>query len=323
MSQILLCARRGAFELAAIAGALRERGVEPITFDSAAFPSGAPVSLAYDGSSFRGAELADVSAVWHNLVVGTDLPGPGPGMDPGTRETCIAASERALIGLFDSMSVFQVDPVWAKTRADNKPYQLRIAQRMGLEIPQTIITNDAEAVRAFARRCGPVITKMLVQPIGGEGDEADVVFTTALGEDDLAQLDGLELCPMIFQAQIENRRDVRATVVGTRIFAAALERSPEGLDWRRDSYASDRAPVWEPYELPPALGDRLLAMLDHLELQYGAADFVVRPDGSHVFLELNASGSFGFLGEAIARPIAAAIADVLVDPSARRGVEGA
>ncbi len=260
-----------------------------------------------------------ISAVWQSLVVGTEL----PAMAPGMRETCVAASELALIGWLDSLQVFQLDPHAIKARADNKPYQLRLAQRVGLEIPATIISNDAEAVRAFARRVGPVIMKMLVQPAstGPSTDEAEVVFTTAMTAEALDALDGLELCPMIFQAQIENQLDVRVTVVGKRVFSAAMDPAARGggdPDWRRQSYALDRAPRWATHALPADVSDRLLQLMDQVGLNYGAADFIVRPDGRHVFLELNASGSFGFLGDDHAGPIAAAIAELLVEPGARR-----
>jgi glutathione synthase/RimK-type ligase-like ATP-grasp enzyme len=321
VSRVLLCARGGATELPALIGALRDRNAEPVVFDSSAFPSGARMSLSYDRTGFRWGEHEhhDLSAVWHSVVVGTAL----PEMAPGTRETCVAASELAVIGLLESLQVFQLDPSWSKARADNKPHQLALAQRVGLEIPETIISNDPDAVRAFAERAGPVIMKMLVQPAstGPATDEAEVVFTTALTADDLAALDGLELCPMIFQAQVDNQRDVRVTIVGRRVFGAALDRAARGggdPDWRRQSYALDRAQSWTPYELPAGLADQLRRLLDHVGLNYGAVDLIVRPDGTHVFLELNASGSFAFLGAALATPIAAAIAEVLVDPAARR-----
>jgi hypothetical protein len=316
-----------------VVDALNDRRVEPVVFDSSAFPGAAPVTLSYERGGFRacGPAFDTIGAVWQNTVVGTDL----PAMAPGDRETCVAASELALVGLLDSLCVFQLDPHASQARAGNKPRQLRIAQQLGLEIPDTIVTNDPEAVRAFARRAGPLITKMLVQPAstGPETDgDAPVVFTTALtdadlerrngldGLDGLDALDGLDLCPMIFQQHIENQLDVRVTIVGKRVFAAAIDAAARGadLDWRRDSYARDRAPVWSPHDLPRALTDRLLRLLDHFGLNFGAVDLIMRPDGSHVFLELNASGSFAFLGEPHARPIAAAFAEVLVDPAARR-----
>jgi glutathione synthase/RimK-type ligase-like ATP-grasp enzyme len=318
-----------------VVDALNDRKVEPVVFDSSAFPGGpggAPVTLSYERGAFSafgcgrsawemGPDPGDsIAAIWQNAVVGIDL----PAMAPGVRETCVSAAELALVGLLDSLPAFQLDPHASQSRAGSKPRQLRIAQQLGLDIPATIVTNDPVAVRAFARRCGPLITKMLVQPAstGPEtDDDASVVFTTRMTETDLEQLDGLDLCPMIFQEQVENQLDVRVTIAGKRVFGAALEapaRAGGDLDWRRDSYAHDRAPAWSPYELPRALADRLLALLDHFGLNYGAVDLIVRPDGRHVFLELNATGSFAFLGEPHTAPIAAAIADLLIDPAARR-----
>jgi glutathione synthase/RimK-type ligase-like ATP-grasp enzyme len=329
--RILLCIRGGAHELPAVVDALRGRRAEPVVFDASKFPDRAPLTLSYDGGAFRGRGSADsdaldgIAAVWQNAVVGTDL----PAMAPGVRETCVAASELALVGLLDNLHVFQLDPHGSQARADSKPRQLRVAQQLGLEIPDTIISNDPDAVRGFARRHRGVITKMLVQPAstGPEpGDEVSAVFTTAMTAADLDQLDGLDLCPMIFQEQIDNQLDVRVTIVGKHVFAAAIDAAARGggdPDWRRDSYAHDRAPVWASHELPRILTDRLVGLLDHFGLNFGAIDLIVRPDGRYVFLELNARGSFAFLGDDLTGPIAAAIADVLLDPGARRGASHA
>lgn len=325
MADVVLCVRGGAEELPAVAAALRGRGMEPIVLDASAFPTAVPVTLAYDRAGVAGhwselGELRNVSAVWQAAVVGTEL----PEMVPGVRETCVAASERAVIGLLDSLPAFQLDPRWNQLRADSKPDQLRLAQQLGLEIPETIITNDPDAVRAFARRAGPVVAKMLVPPAASgplRDGEAEVMFTTAMTDDDLAQLDGLDLCPMIFQQRIDTARDVRVTLVGKRLFAAAIDASARrggDPDWRRHSYAHDRAPAWQPCELPRTLADRLVQLADRARLNYASVDLVVRPDGSHVFLELNATGSFAFLGAPHAGAIADAIADVLLDPAARR-----
>lgn len=324
MADVVLCVRGGAGELPAVVAALRARGVDPIVLDASAFPTAVPVTLAYDrdGVSGRWSELGvlrDVSAIWQAAVVGAEL----PEMAPGVRETCVAASERAVIGLLDSLPAFQLDPRWSQLRADSKPDQLRLARRLGLEIPETLITNDPDAVRAFARRAGPVVAKMLVPPAAPgplRDGEAAVMFTTAMTDDDLARLDGLDLCPMIFQQRIDTARDVRVTLVGKQLFAAAIDASARrggDADWRSHGYAHG-APAWQPCELPRALADRLIQLADHVGLNYASVDLVVRPDGSHVFLELNATGAFAFLGAPHAGAIAAALADVLIDPRARR-----
>ena len=48
-----------------------------------------------------------------------------------------------------------------------------------------------------------------------------------------------------------------------------------------------------------------------LELQYGAVDFRVTPDGEHVFLEVNPAGEYLFIADRTDLPIAQAIAAAL------------
>jgi len=297
--------RGGASELPRVAAALRRRGEEPRLLDPTRFP--ARQLLALDASA---PELSGVTAVWQSIVVALEL----PAMDAEAHATCVAASELALAGFLDSLGVFQLDAHWKQQRADNKVFQLAAARRLGLDVPATLVANSADAVRRFARELDDrsIVMKMLVQPIGDE--HAPTVFTTVL--DDVhgdGALAGLELCPMIFQERIANRFDVRAIVVGEHIFAAATPAAASGeVDWRRATIESDTTPEWRPYTLPARTADGILALTRELELGFAAVDLIATPDERHVFLELNATGSFGFLGDAIAEPVADAIAELLV-----------
>ena len=40
--------------------------------------------------------------------------------------------------------------------------------------------------------------------------------------EDLAELDGLQMCPMIFQEQIEKKFELRIVIAGYEVFAAAI-----------------------------------------------------------------------------------------------------
>ena len=58
--------------------------------------------------------------------------------------------------------------------------------------------------------------------------------------------------------------------------------------------------------------------MEALGLNYGALDFIVTPDGRHVFLEVNPAGEFMWLTRHPGLPIAEALADVLTGRAARR-----
>nr|MCF4968340.1 MvdC family ATP-grasp ribosomal peptide maturase [Nostoc sp. CMAA1605] len=57
---------------------------------------------------------------------------------------------------------------------------------------------------------------------------------------------------------------------------------------------------------------RLREFMGRLELRFGAFDFIVTPDGEHIFLEVNPNGEWGMLERDLDYPIADAIAETLV-----------
>ena len=89
------------------------------------------------------------------------------------------------------------------------------------------MTTDPVEARAFIDSCPHgAIAKMLsaFAVLDDEGHE-QVVFTTSIRDEHLNKLDGLRLAPMVFQEKIEKRLELRITVVGSRMYAAARRRS--------------------------------------------------------------------------------------------------
>jgi glutathione synthase/RimK-type ligase-like ATP-grasp enzyme len=193
------------------------------------------------------------------------------------------------------------------------------ARELGLDVPQTLFSNVPDDVRRFAARVKrPIITKMQHSfAVYREGVET-VVFTNTVGPDDLSSLEGLAFSPMTFQEKLDKRIELRATVVGNRVFTAAVDsQALEGakLDWRKEGMTLLDA--WWKYELPRPVERALLKLTKWFGLNYAAADFVVTPDGRHVFLEINAGGEFYWLQRTPGLPIVEALADVLVGTAKR------
>jgi glutathione synthase/RimK-type ligase-like ATP-grasp enzyme len=205
-------------------------------------------------------------------------------------------------------------------RAENKQLQLKIAREVGLPIPRTLITNEPEAVRRFARECRQgMIMKTLSSFAIYEQGEQKVVFTSAVRTKDLERLADLRHCPAIFQEQVAKALELRVTIVGDRVFSAAIDsqRSEKTtIDWRRDGLGL--IDEWEPYRLPAEVEERLLRLMRLLGLNYGAADFILTPDGQHIFLEVNPVGEFFWLEKRPGLPLSGAIARLLVSNQGAR-----
>lgn len=296
----------------------------PIRLDTDLYPTAVQVSGELNGrrskrwlvTKERSFDLSKVGALWYRrYYVGWGLPD-----ELGdTKEACVGESRRTLYGTIASLPCFQLDTLRAVRRADHKELQLEKAHAFGLDVPRTLFSNDPAAVRAFAKSVkAPLVTKMQHSfALYRQGEEL-VVFTTGLKPEDLEDLAGLEYAPMIFQEKVPRRLELRATVVGKRVYTASIDAKlleKHDVDWRRDGEALIDS--WQPYQLPKAVERSLLKLTKWFGLNYAAADFIVTPEGRHVFLEINAGGEYFWLQRTPGLPIVEGIVDVLTKPAAR------
>jgi glutathione synthase/RimK-type ligase-like ATP-grasp enzyme len=220
-----------------------------------------------------------------------------------------------LEGLHDRRFVNHYD---ADRAAENKLRQLRLARGLGLEIPRTLVTNDPEEVVAFHETLdGRMVTKMLTPLTQSMSGHTPFVHTSVVRREDLEHLDGLRYSPMVFQEQVDKAHELRVAVVagsgGGRCFAGAIDatRSDTGrVDWRK---AAPTQAAWRPGTLPDDVAAKLLELVTALDLVYGAVDLIVTPEGRHVFLEVNPAGEWGMLERDAGLPIAAALAQALLE----------
>lgn len=300
---------------------LTTHGLQVFRFDSDRFPGELRLVARHDDlrdavsleDDARGARVAleDVHAIWYRrLDVAARLPAA---LEPRLRAPAVLEARTVVHGLLAAASAFRLDPPDNVRLASHKALQLRVAREVGLAVPRTLTTNSPAAVRAFWNECGGrVVTKVLSSfAVHDDAGREQVVFTTRLSEADLAALDdGLDLCPMTFQEEVAKALELRATVVGQQVFCAAVDSAAMAgaeVDWRRKG--ADLCAAWSPHRLPDDVAERLLRLARRFGLNYGAADIIVRPDGRHVFLEINPGGEFFWLEPGL--PISAALASVL------------
>jgi glutathione synthase/RimK-type ligase-like ATP-grasp enzyme len=115
----------------------------------------------------------------------------------------------------------------------------------------------------------------------------------------------------VFQEKVEKRVELRVTVVGERVFAAEIDsqRSHRSAgDWRRHdpAHVAVRAAT-----LPMGVRAAARELVRRLDLSYGALDFIERPNGELVFLEVNPTGEYLWIEDSTQLPITAAICDWL------------
>jgi ATP-grasp ribosomal peptide maturase len=299
---------------------LEKRGAEVFRMDTADFP----LRLALSGrigqqdtwtgdlaTDHRTVELSRVGAVYYRAPGAFRFP---EGMS-GPEERFAAAQARAgLGGVLSAMPCRWVNHPTSMARAEYKPVQLSAARRVGLTIPETLITNRPEDVLAFAIDTGrPLVCKPVASPVLIEDGQLKSVYTRRLTAEDLRDLDGISTTAHLFQTWVPKAYEVRLTVVGTRMCAAAIHAGSDAAheDWRSD-YASL---TYETAVVPRPVYRAMLRLMDVLKLRYGAADFIVDDEGRWTFLEVNPCGQWDWIQAATGLPIVEAIADELLGGS--------
>ena len=164
-------------------------------------------------------------AVWYRRLRVPTIPS---GMDPGIYDFCVRENRNALIGgLIGNQTRWMSHPdaIW---KAEFKPYQLRVATNVGLEIPRTLISNRPESIRSFYQSCTRTVAKPVRSGHIVKNGVDCAVFTTKLDDEAMEFLPDAALCPTIYQELIPEACDIRVTIVGQKSspWRSTLNRTP-------------------------------------------------------------------------------------------------
>jgi len=198
-------------------------------------------------------------------------------------------------------------------KAELKAAQLSLAGSLGFELPPTLFTNNPKDFLEFYREHnGNIVSKLTGPSFYKFNGETFNRFTQVVSKRDVAYARAIRFAPVIFQAYVPKRVELRITVVGRKVFAAEIHSQHSNHtrhDWRRyDRYGTP----YFPHELPENISHLCLKLVERLGLCYGAIDMVLTPDGRYVFIEINPNGQYLWVENATGLPISDSICDLLI-----------
>ena len=291
----------------AVIESLRERDVAVELLDLSEFPTRLALSMAFEDGRHRFVlrrtgggilDLSTITAVWWRRPQPFKL--PEALTDQVHRRFAMSEATTAFYGLYQSLDAFWINDPIRDEAAHHKPWQLALAQQLGIPIPATLMTNDPEEARDFWRQHeGNVIYKQF-RALPDAWRE-----TRRLGAEDAAFAENIKITPVIFQCFVDAVADIRVTAIGNDLFAAAADaRTGEyPVDFRFNQNLE-----WKPISLPTSVEDCLRKLMHRLGLEYGAIDLRLTPQGDYVFLEINPAGQFLWIELATGQKISEALA---------------
>lgn len=191
---------------------------------------------------------------------------------------------RDLAGLLPRDTIWMpAPPIGGSNDWQEKLAELALAAELGLAVPESLSTNDPAAAAAFLRRHGGRV-------LFRDFSRTRIRFRTVFADRRPSRLRALVASPCVFQQYIDKAFDVRAVVIGRRVFACRIDSqaSPAArVDWRVYDNARVR---WDRMRLPRQVERALVALTARLGLTWASCDLVKARTGAFHFLEVNRPG---------------------------------
>ena len=180
----------------------------------------------------------------------------------------------------------------------SKPYQAQLIIKQGFSVPETLITNDPDAVHQFRQKHDKIIYKSI-------SCVRSIVKT--LEDKDLARLPAIKFCPIQFQEYVEGD-NVRVHTVGNQVFAVSI--ASNAVDYRYSHLQGEQERL-TPIKLEDELAERCICLSQVLGLEFAGIDLKLTPEGEAYCLEVNACPAFSYYELHTGIPIAQAVARLL------------
>lgn len=181
--------------------------------------------------------------------------------------------------------------------AVNKLSALEKARAVGLDVPQYIVTSSKKELLGFYNaHHKQVITKAIGNFLPVTTDDKQFIFPTytkRLSDEQIEKLPKT-FFPSLIQEMIDKEFEYRIMYFDKEVYPVALlsqESDVTQLDSRRtDGNIQSRL---VPTRIAPILHERIIALMNSLNLNIGSIDFIHSKEGKDYFLEVNPVGQIG------------------------------
>lgn len=229
-------------------------------------------------------------------------------------------AERETIEMLRSLFLLIDEKVWLNHpkhifAANNKIEQLKIASKIGFSIPKTCISSGPESIKNFYNSHNRDIIAKAVR-YGYDITENHIKFapTKKVEKKFIENIEDYYTVPSIYQERIEKKYDIRVTVIGNKVYAAAIhsQRYMETMtDWRLWDIHEDVDLKHSKHELPPEISNLCLKITKKFNLGFSAIDLIYSPEKKYYFLEMNPNGQWAWIEGKLGFPIRDSIINYL------------
>lgn len=199
-----------------------------------------------------------------------------------------------------------INPMLTNICMEDKIFQLSLAAKSKLTIPNTLITSNAAQIQKFVNGNPQNYIKKV---LGMAWNEDKNPSETRLLE--LSNLTANTSVPSIVQSHIKRKTEFRIYVIDNNIIPVEIclgEQYKNQIDWRSVDF---NGRGYKRYDLPELLRRDILSYHQASHLVYAAYDFIIDENDQVFFLECNPNGNWLFLPAELAHEVTSAIVNSL------------
>jgi hypothetical protein len=191
------------------------------------------------------------------------------------------------------------DP-WIENRVDCKLFQSKIAQEIGLKIPDFIVSSNYNDLLSFYKEHKNVIIKPLSDATlalaDGEFVKPENLFTNNFNAPYTARfvpiknMDTINIdnTPTLLQKEVDKKSDIRVTVIDEELFAVEMpHKKGNNIDFRLNTYDDIKE-----YHLPNNIDEKIIYLVKKLGLRFASCDLILDKNNQIYFLEANVQGNW-------------------------------
>lgn len=191
------------------------------------------------------------------------------------------------------------DP-WIENKVDCKILQLKIADSLGLKIPDFIVSSNYNDLISFYNEYKNVIIKPLSDtPLALVGndfvkqenlntDNFKAPYTAKFNPNSNINANNIDNTPTLLQMEINKKSDLRVTIVDNNVFAVEMPyKEGNPIDFRLNKNDN----VME-YILPDKIKEKLIELVKLLGVRFASCDLILDKNNEIYFIESNVQGNW-------------------------------
>ncbi len=195
---------------------------------------------------------------------------------------------RSLENVLEKVTWVPAKPSQLISLSQKKYNELLMAQKLGLDTPQTIFTSSPLQANIFLKQNKKILLREFGRRVFIDKKNKFRQLENKIIENH-KDLQLVQNTPCVFQNYIEKKFEVRAVVVANKVLSCKID--SQIIDWRNNE---GKTP-FSKFTLPVQVQKKLIKLQKQLGFNLSCFDLICGVDNKYYFLEMNRPGSWFFI----------------------------